>query len=69
MASRYLEPAIERRSRAAMTRWQSARLRAQIRHAAANSPFYRRKLQAAGVDPKRIRGLADLRHLPFTTKD
>ena len=26
MASRYLEPAIERRSRAAMARWQAARL-------------------------------------------
>jgi phenylacetate-CoA ligase len=69
MASRYLEPAIERRSRAAMTRWQAARLRAQVRHAAAHSPFYRRKLKAAGVNPARIRTLDDLRHLPFTTKD
>ena len=69
MASRYLEPEIERRSRAAMTRWQSARLRAQVRHAAAHSPFYKRKFTAAGVDPSRIRGLADLARLPFTTKD
>ena len=49
MASRYIEPEIERRSHAAMTRWQSARLREQVRHAAAHSPFYRRKLKAAGV--------------------
>ncbi len=69
MASRYLEPEIERRSRAAMTRWQSARLREQVRHAAAHSPFYRRKLEAAGVNPARIRGLEDLSRLPFTTKD
>ena len=69
MASRYLEPEIERRSRAAMTRWQSARLREQVRHAAAHSPFYRRKLKAAGVKPALIRTPADLPRLPFTTKD
>jgi phenylacetate-CoA ligase len=69
MTSRYLEPEIERRSRAAMTRWQSERLRAQVRHAAAHSPFYRRKFRAAGVTPARIRTLDDLRRLPFTTKD
>jgi phenylacetate-CoA ligase len=69
MASRYLEPEIERRSRAAMTRWQAARLREQVRHAAAHSPFYRRKLEAAGVSAARIRTLDDLRRLPFTTKD
>jgi phenylacetate-CoA ligase len=68
MASRYLEPEIERRSRAAMTRWQSARLREQVRHAAAHSPFYRRKLKAAGVSAARVQSLDDLRHLPFTTK-
>lgn len=69
MASRYLEPEIERRSRAAMSRWQSARLREQVRHAAAHSPFYRRKLKAAGVTPGHVRALADLPRLPFTTKD
>ena len=68
MASRYLEPEIERRSRAVMTRWQSQRLREQVRHAAAHSPFYRRKLKAAGVKPT-LRALEDLRALPFTTKD
>ena len=69
MASRYLEPEIERRSRAAMSRWQSARLREQVRHAAAHSPFYRRKFKAAGVTPGHIRTLADLPRVPFTTKD
>ena len=69
MASRYLEPEIERRSRAVMTRWQSERLREQVRHAAAHSPFYRRKLKAAGVKPALIRTMADLERLPFTTKD
>jgi phenylacetate-CoA ligase len=69
MASRYLEPEIERRSRAAMTRWQSARLREQVRHAAAHSPFYRRKFKAAGVRHGLVRTVADLPRLPFTTKD
>ena len=69
MASRYLEPEIERRSRAVMTRWQSQRLREQVRHAAAHSPFYRRKFKAAGVKPALIRTMADLERLPFTTKD
>src|SRR5262252_10597267 len=68
MASRYLEPAIERRSRAAMMRWQSLRVREQVRHAAAHSPFYRRKFKEAGVKPT-VRGVHDLARLPFTTKD
>jgi phenylacetate-CoA ligase len=69
MASRYLEPRLERASRATLTRLQSARLRAQVAHAARSSPFYRRKLRAARVDAARIRTLDDLRRLPFTTKD
>src|SRR4030095_7690681 len=59
----------ERASRADMARWQTARLREQVAHAFAHSPFYRRKLKAAGVKPERVRRLADLAALPFTTKD
>jgi phenylacetate-CoA ligase len=69
MASRYLEPARERASRADMTRLQARRLREQVAHAARHSPFYRRALRAARVDPAKIRTLDDLRRLPFTTKD
>jgi phenylacetate-CoA ligase len=69
MASRYLEPQLERASHAALTRLQLRRLRAQVVHAARHSPFYRRKLRAARVDPASIRTLDDLRRLPFTTKD
>ncbi|HEV8613999.1 MAG TPA: phenylacetate--CoA ligase family protein, partial [Methylomirabilota bacterium] len=69
MASRFLEPRLERASRAEMTRLQRQRLRAQVAHAAAHSPFYRRKLRAAKVTPSAIRSLDDLRRLPFTTKD
>ncbi|HXD96938.1 MAG TPA: AMP-binding protein [Candidatus Acidoferrum sp.] len=69
MASRYLEPRRERASRADMTRLQLRRLREQVAHAARHSPFYRRMLRAARVDPTKIRTLDDLRRLPFTTKD
>ena len=69
MASRYLEPRLERASRKELTRLQERRLREQVAHAATASPFYRRKLRAAGVKAARIRTLADLATLPFTTKD
>src|SRR5882672_8775855 len=69
MASRYLEPRLERASRTDMTRLQTRRLRAQLTHAAAHSPFYRRKLKAAGVKAAAVERLDDLRRLPFTTKD
>lgn len=38
-----------------------------VSHAYDNSPFYRRKLDAAGVVPDHIKTLDDLRRLPFTT--
>src|SRR5881409_2510850 len=69
MATRYLEPRLERASRAEMRRLQTRSLREQVSHAAARSPFYRRKLKAAGVKPAAVRTLADLQRLPFTTKD
>ncbi len=32
-------------------------------------PFYRKKMSDAGVKPQDIQGIADIRKLPFTTKD
>src|SRR5947209_3953937 len=52
-----------------MTRLPTRRFKEQPRHAYAHSPFYCRKLKAAGVTPAAIRTLDDLRKLPFTTKD
>jgi len=69
MASRCLEPRLERASRATMQRLQTARVRQQLAHAYARSPFYRRKFREGGVTPRAVRTLADLRRLPFTTKD
>jgi phenylacetate-CoA ligase len=69
MASRCLEPKIERATRAELRRLQDRRLREQLRHAYAGSPFYRRKFKAAGVRPETIKSLDDLPRLPFTTKE
>jgi len=37
-----------------------------VSHAFNNSPFYRKKLNEAGVTPEQVRSLDDLRRLPFT---
>jgi len=42
-------------------------LRWTVRHAWEGSEFYRSRMQAAGVKPDDIRGLDDIRKLPFTT--
>jgi phenylacetate-CoA ligase len=67
--SLYLEPEFETASRADLTALQERKLRAQIQHAYDASPFYRRKLDDAGIKPAQIARLDDLRALPFTTKD
>jgi phenylacetate-CoA ligase len=69
MDGKYLEPEIETATRATLRQMQEPRLRAQVEHAHRNSPFYRHKLDAAGVKPEAIRSLDDLARLPFTTKD
>ena len=40
-----------------------------VRHAYDGSPFYRNRLDEAGVRPQDIRSLDDLQKLPFTTAD
>lgn len=48
---------------------QTEGLRWTVRHAWKNSPFYRRRLEEAGVFPESIRTLEDLARLPFTTAE
>ena len=48
---------------------QLERLRATLRHAYANVPFYRRAFDAAGVHPDDCVTLADLSKFPLTSKD
>ncbi|MFG2780303.1 phenylacetate--CoA ligase PaaK [Streptomyces prunicolor] len=47
---------------------QLERLRASLRHAYANVPFYRRSFDLAGIHPDDCRALSDLALFPFTTK-
>lgn len=49
--------------------YQEEKLREFVPRVYSNSPFYRRKLDEAGVDPKSVRTIADMGRLPFTTKD
>ncbi|MBI2371218.1 MAG: phenylacetate--CoA ligase family protein, partial [Deltaproteobacteria bacterium] len=48
---------------------QEVKLRKQLAYLWERSPFYQRKLKAAGLRPEHIRTLDDLKLLPFTTKD
>jgi phenylacetate-CoA ligase len=54
-------------ARPELERLQSERLRAVARHVA-GVPFYAEAFARLGLDPSAIRGLEDLRRLPFTTK-
>lgn len=47
---------------------QLTRLRATLRHAYENVPFYRESFDAAGLRPDDCRSLADLARFPFTAK-
>jgi phenylacetate-CoA ligase len=40
-----------------------------VGHVYNNSPFYRKKLDSAGIKPEDIRSLDDIQHLPLTDKD
>ena len=62
-----LDP-IEIASRDELTALQLERLRRTLDHAYSNVPHYRTAWDAAGVHPRDVRSLADLRAFPFTTK-
>jgi phenylacetate-CoA ligase len=62
-----LEP-IERASASELKALQLERLRWSLDHAYRNVPHYRKKFDAAGVEPGDLKSLADLARFPFTTK-
>src|SRR5215470_787039 len=63
-----LDRAVETIARGDLEALQLDRLRRTIERAHAKVPPVRRKLDAAGVSPDRIRTLADIARVPFTTK-
>ncbi|WP_327358591.1 phenylacetate--CoA ligase PaaK [Streptomyces sp. NBC_01304] len=60
--------AAERLDREELAELQLERLRATLRHAYDNVPFYRDSFDKAGLRPDDCRTLADLARFPFTTK-
>ncbi len=54
--------------RQALEAIQLKRLRAVLERVYANVPFYRRSFDSVGFKPADLKGLDDLRKLPFTTK-
>ncbi|MBP9996664.1 MAG: phenylacetate--CoA ligase [Lachnospiraceae bacterium] len=56
-------------SRDEMTALQSKRLVKQVDNVYHSVEFYRKKMQAVGLEPGDIKGIEDLYKLPFTTKD
>lgn len=48
---------------------ESVNLHRQVRYVYERSPFYRERLERAGVTPEDIRSRHDMVRLPFTTKD
>ena len=67
--SNYYQPEIETASREQILNWQNERLVNQIKHVWENVPYYRKKMEEKGVTPDDIKGVDDLKKLPFLTKD
>lgn len=56
-------------SRDEMSTLQSARLVKTVNRVYHNVEFYRKKMQAVGLEPGDIKGIEDIAKLPYTTKD
>jgi phenylacetate-CoA ligase len=54
--------------REALEAIQLRRLKATLERVRATVPFYRERMAAAGIAPRDIQRLEDIRHIPFTTK-
>ena len=63
----FLHPDKECLTREQIDALQVERLQATIRHCM-NSPFYKKKFEEMGIKPEDIKTPADVRKLPFTTK-
>jgi phenylacetate-CoA ligase len=63
------EPELETMPRARLRTLQGERLARLVRYLDGRVPFYRRRLDAAGVAPGDVRSLDDLQFLPFTRKE
>lgn len=64
----YFQPEIECASRDYLHAIQSARLIRMVTNAYAHVPFYKKKLDEAGITPDDIHSIDDITKLPFTVK-
>ena len=64
----YYQPEIETAPREKLVALQNERLVKTVRRVYGNVPFYREKMDAAGVKPEDIRTIDDLYKLPFSYK-
>ena len=64
----YWEPDKECMDREELEQLQLERLQSTLNRVYAHVPFYRKKFDELGITPEDIGSLADLAHLPFTTK-
>ncbi len=62
------DPGAEAMPREALAALQTARLKQTLERAYANVPLYRKKFDAAGVDPSAFKALPDIVRFPFTLK-
>lgn len=69
MAQNYFQPEIETMPVEEIKKLQSERLVKQVKHIYDNVPFYKNKMDEAGIKPEDIHGVEDLHKLPFTEKD
>lgn len=65
----YWDPDNECMNREDLEQLQLERLEATLNRVYLNVPFYHRKFKELDIDPDSIRSLADIRRLPFTTKN
>ncbi|NYT23829.1 phenylacetate--CoA ligase [Alcaligenaceae bacterium] len=64
----YWDEALETQPRARWEEMKLALLKAHLRHAYLNSPYYRNSFDQAGVHPDQLHALDDLRRFPFIDK-
>ena len=67
--TKYYQPEIECASQEQIKAWQDERLVKEVEHVWDNVPYYRAKMEAAGLTPEDIKSRDDLHKLPFVTKD
>ncbi|MEA5002294.1 MAG: phenylacetate--CoA ligase [Christensenella sp.] len=65
----YYQKDIECASRKQITAWQDERLVNTVKHVYENVPYYKKIMDEKGLTPADIKSAADLKKLPFLTKD